>query len=305
MNWIKVTVYTNSENIDMLCDVIYDNGIKGVEIQDPSDIDVVLSAPGWDYVDNELLNKKESIPKVCAYLPETPSGRDTLSALIAAINARFPDLKLETESVRDEDWETSWKKYFKPIEVSNRIAIKPRWEEYSPKAGQRVIDIDPGMAFGTGTHETTRLCLLLIDKYIKTDDKVLDIGCGSGILSIGALLLGAHSCAGCDISEVAVEAATENARHNAVQEKAAFFTGDLKCVKERGFDLVCANIVADVLISISPDVVKFINRGGVYIISGIIEERAAEVIDAVKNAGFSLLETMEENGWCAAAFKYL
>lgn len=224
-------------------------------------------------------------------------------------NKAFGRLAVELANVREEDWANNWKQYFKPLTVGERLVIKPSWEEYDPTDGRTVLEIDPASSFGTGQHNTTQLCLELIEKNLRDDDRVLDLGCGSGILSIAAVLLGADSATAVDISQNSVETAKENAsKNNIPTEKYTAYCGDIisdnALVEKIGgeFDIIAANIVADVLIAMSPLFEKFLKKGSKLILSGIIIERADEVIEAVKSKGYTLVEIREKDGWAAVSF---
>ncbi|MDE7279556.1 MAG: 50S ribosomal protein L11 methyltransferase, partial [Oscillospiraceae bacterium] len=245
-------------------------------------------------------------------------GADMLSALRSEMSAlkerdennAFGRLAAELANVREEDWANNWKQYFKPLTVGEKLVIKPSWEDYDSKDNRTVLEIDPASSFGTGQHNTTQLCLELIEKNLKDGDRVLDLGCGSGILSIAAVLLGADNVTAVDISQNSVETAKENAAKNNIPgAKYTAYCGDIindASLVEKiggGFDLIAANIVADVLIAMSPLFEKFIKKGGTLILSGIITERSDEVVDAVKSKGYTMIELREKDGWAAVAFR--
>ena len=197
----------------------------------------------------------------------------------------------------------AWKKYYHPIRVGERLVVCPSWEEYERQPEDVVLTLNPGMAFGTGTHDTTRLCMELLEKYITPEVHVLDVGCGSGILAITAALLGAKEIKGCDIDEVAVKVAGENADLNGVGDRIAFHKGDLTSQVEGSFQLICANIVADVIIRLSEDVGKYLAEGGIFITSGIIDTREQDVLEALDKNGFTVIERRSSGGWVAMACK--
>ena len=208
---------------------------------------------------------------------------------------------VETDKVDEEDWATAWKKYYFPTRVGERLVVCPSWEDYAPAPGEVVLTMDPGMAFGTGTHDTTRLCMQLLEKYAAPGVKLLDVGTGSGILAVAALLLGADSAVGVDIDEVAVRVAKENAAANGVGDRAAFLAGDLADRVDGRFAVVTANIVADVILRLIPDLGRFLEPGGVFIASGIIDTREADVVSALEGAGYRLADRRESGGWVALA----
>jgi ribosomal protein L11 methyltransferase len=259
-------------------------------------------------VDDALLSLREAETAVTVYLPDNQQGADGLLAIremLARLQAMDTEgewgrLTYELSGVREEDWATAWKKYFHPVPVGKKLLICPSWEE-APADGRLIMRLDPGMAFGTGTHETTRLCLEALEQHIHGGEEVLDMGCGSGILSIGSLLLGAKNTVGVDIDEVAVRVATENAAINGVESKASFLCGDLADKVTGDFDVICANIVADVILRFAPLVPGFLRPGGVFVVSGIIEPREADVREALEALGFRQTARLESGGWVCIA----
>ena len=206
---------------------------------------------------------------------------------------------MESRLVCDEDWKDRWKEYFKPAKIAENIVVKPSWESYEPREGEQIIELDPGMAFGTGTHETTALCLETLDGLVKGGERVLDIGTGSGILAIAALKLGAAKAEGVDIDPMCVRTAGENAALNGVQNDLTVLVGDLSEKATGVYDVICANIVANAIIHLVPDVPALLAKHGTFLASGIIDTRKDEVIAAVQAAGLALREVKEKNGWVA------
>ncbi len=319
MNWTEVNIYTTTEGIDPVCGCLLGIGVTGFAIRDSKDFEEFLNdkTGNWDYIDDDLMNMRDCETCVTVYLPDDSQGADMLSALRSEMSAlgerdenkAFGRLAVELANVREEDWANNWKQYFKPLTVGERLVIKPSWEEYDPTDGRTVLEIDPALSFGTGQHNTTQLCLELIEKNLRDGDRVLDLGCGSGILSIAAVLLGADSATAVDISQNSVETAKENASQNNIPtEKYTAYCGDIisdnALVEKIGgeFDIIAANIVADVLIAMSPLFEKFLKKGSKLILSGIIIERADEVIEAVKSKGYTLVEIREKDGWAAVSF---
>lgn len=320
MNWIETQIITASAGVDALCAMLTDLGIKGFSIADPADFQEFLQNKEgkWDYIDQDLLGMAQGDTTVTVYLPDNAQGAEQLVALramLAQIHARddaqlFGTLELTLKNVREEDWANNWKQYFKPFTVGERLLIKPSWEMCENPWNRAVLEIDPASSFGTGQHHTTRLCLELLEQLMRPGDRVLDLGCGSGILSIGALLLGASGATAVDIEENAAATATENARKNHIDPTLyRVFCGnvleDETLCREigDGYDLICANIVADVLIAMQQLFRQFLRSEGTLIVSGIIMERRDEVLDQLKKAGFALLEVREKEGWAAASLR--
>lgn len=320
MNWIETQIITASAGVDALCAMLTDLGIKGFSIADPADFQEFLQNKEgkWDYIDQDFLGMAQGDTTVTVYLPDNAQGAEQLVALramLAQIHARddaqlFGTLELTLKNVREEDWANNWKQYFKPFTVGERLLIKPSWEMCENPWNRAVLEIDPASSFGTGQHHTTRLCLELLEQLMHPGDRVLDLGCGSGILSIGALLLGASGATAVDIEENAAATATENARKNHIDPTLyRVFCGnvleDETLCREigDGYDLICANIVADVLIAMKQLFRQFLRPEGTLIVSGIIMERRDEVLDQLKKAGFALLEVREKEGWAAASLR--
>ena len=320
MNWIETQIITASAGVDALCAMLTDLGIKGFSIADPADFQEFLQNKEgkWDYIDQDLLGMAQGDTTVTVYLPDNAQGAEQLVALramLAQIHARddaqlFGTLELTLKNVREEDWANNWKQYFKPFTVGERLLIKPSWETCENPWNRAVLEIDPASSFGTGQHHTTRLCLELLEQLMHPGDRVLDLGCGSGILSIGALLLGASGATAVDIEENAAATATENARKNHIDPTLyRVFCGnvleDETLCREigDGYDLICSNIVADVLIAMQQLFRQFLRPEGTLIVSGIIMERRDEVLDQLKKAGFALLEVREKEGWAAASLR--
>lgn len=320
MDWKEVNIYTATEGIDILCASLMDIGIKGFAVKDAEDFKEFLENKDgkWDYIEDDLMNLSECETCVTVYIPDNAQGAEMLVSLRSMLKSMkekdseniFGRLELEIENVREEDWANNWKQYFKPLKVGEKLLIKPSWEEYENNDGRIVIEIDPASSFGTGQHNTTRLCLELLEKAMNKGDRILDMGCGSGILSIGAMLMGADSVTAVDIEQNAVETAAENAEKNHIPfMKYTAYCGDVisnKDLDEKigdGYDVITANIVADVLIAMKDIFRKKIKDGGTLIISGIIVERKDEVVNAVVNSGFKVINTAEAEGWAAVELK--
>lgn len=313
MDWIEVTISTTSEGTDIVSQILYDVGVAGVVIEDPSDILSFSSEPGdWDYVDEDLISNLDEDVLVRGYLGEDDTLHDKLQYIRERIQGLLEDKSdidigpggVELLSVSEEDWAESWKKHFKPRKVGERIVIKPTWEGYSKEDEEIVIEIDPGMAFGTGTHETTTLCIQMLEKYVEPSYTVLDMGCGTGILAIASVLLGADRTLAVDIDKNAVDIARENSRINNVEDKIDVVHGDLLADVEGRFDIVVSNIIADVIIELSHDIGKFMKRDGIFIASGIILDRLDEVRAALKDNGFDEIEYIILGEWAIVVSRH-
>ena len=314
MNWTEVKIYTTTAGIDPLTGSMLDLGLQGFMIEDAQDFDEFLhdTTPHWDYVDQAVMEKmKDCETCVTIYVADNPQGMEELMQvrqILARLKAQDPDgkygrLELEMKDVDEEDWSNAWKKYYHPVQVGEHLVVCPSWEAYDRQPDEVVLTLNPGMAFGTGTHDTTRLCMELLEKYITPQDTVLDVGCGSGILAITAALLGANKIIGCDIDEVAVKVAGENAALNGVQDRIAFHQGDLTSQVEGSFQIICANIVADVIIRLSEDAGRYLAKDGIFITSGIIDTREQDVLNALEQNGFQVIERRTSGGWVALACK--
>ena len=315
MDWIQATIYTTNAGIEPVTGRLYQLGVTGTEIEDEQEFNEFLedNQKYWDYVDDGLRRKMSGETKVKVYLSDNASGREMLLSIresMRELKAGDPDgtfgrLETSLANLQEEDWAENWKQYFKPIAVGDNILIKPVWEPL-PKGGEdkTVFVIEPGMVFGTGTHESTRLCLWEAERFVRKGDRVLDLGCGSGILSIVALLLGAEHAVAADIDPNAKEIAYHNAEINGIgKDRYEVLSGDVLsdgALKQKigsGYDVVFANIVADVIIALAPVVSARLKRGGVFIASGIISERGDEVARVLGENGLRVLEWKEEKGW--------
>jgi len=321
MEWTEVNIYTTTAAIELLTAKLMDIGIKVFAIQDAEDFNEFLENKNgqWDYIDEDLMGLSHCETCITVYLPCNEQGVDMLNAIrsmLSDLKASDSDdiygrLEAELTSIREEDWANNWKQYFKPLKVGERLVIKPSWEEYKDDGQRIILEIDPASSFGTGQHHTTRLCLELLEKSLSNGDKLLDMGCGSGILSIGALLLGAGNAVAVDIEQNAAETALENAVKNHISPDVykTYFGNILTDEKlaseiEDKYDIITANIVADVLIAMKEHFVRYIRNGGTLIVSGIIEERMDEVISALESVGFKNPEANIKEGWAAVRFTY-
>ena len=299
--WTQIKVTVKLELLDSVVAVM--NMVSNyLQIEDYSDID--LKTCYGDLIDEAILNADKTIASVSVYLPEDRGVVDTL----AFLRERFSTLSIKAEisvsGVNEEDWANSWKAYYKPIKIGNKIVIVPAWEKYSASEGEIVVRMDPGMAFGTGTHETTRLVIQLLEKYVKDGMRVADVGTGSGILAICAAKLGAVECKAYDIDPVAVKVARENVKDSGLEDVVRCDVSDLLRGVDRSggaYDVICANIVADIIIRMTPDVHELMDEKTVILASGIIVERSEDVISCFEENGFKIVEKIEDNGWCALA----
>ena len=274
----------------------------GLYLEDYSDLEQqAVEIAHIDLIDEELLQKNREEAIIHLYLPSNENARESLSFLKERFEAVHIPFQADTDTVDPKDFENNWKKYFKSTEIGRRLCICPSWEQYNNKENRKVLKIDPGAAFGTGTHATTAMCLALLDQFITPNQTVLDIGFGSGILSIAAVLLGAERATGIDIDPVAVKVARENAALNGLSEKTEFLVGNLNEKITSRYSVVCANIVADVIMALAPDVPGLLAPSGRFLCSGIIDSRAEEVRAALLRAGLQITNTVTESNWVAFA----
>jgi ribosomal protein L11 methyltransferase len=304
MKWIEAKVLFEFENSDLAVEVIsnlfYESGFRGVLIEDPD-----LQPPdGWGA---GAVNRPRQ-PAVIGFLPLSQKSRDRCGHLYAKLR-RLEDLhgiitQLALREIDEEDWAQSWKAFFKPVRVCSRIVVKPSWEDFVPEPLDIVIDIDPGMAFGTGSHPTTVLSLALINTYLQAGDSFLDVGVGSGILAIAAAKLGAKKIWGVDNDETAVAIAAQNLQRNQIEpERYRLICGNLTDDVEGRFDIVAANILADVILELLPGLERVLKPDGIFICSGVIEAKKDKVIRAMQDTRFEILEDPAQEGWVAAAGK--
>ena len=315
MDWLELKIDTSHAGLDAVTELLEQQGVTGVMIDDEADFQSFLenNRQYWDYVDEELLAQKKGVSRVTFYLERNENALGTVAAVriaMAALKKEHPEyapMLLTMEDVADEDWENNWKQFYKPMEIGNRLLVVPEWEE--AHGGERVkLVLNPGLTFGTGSHATTRLCLQALDTHIHGRESVLDLGCGSGILSIAALRLGAARAFACDIDEKCVDVAYENAALNGIgKDRYTVRWGDVlsdeALRQEMGgsYDVVVANIVADVIMGLSGSVRPFLKAGGLFLCSGIIDDRAEEVLAKLKGDGWDVFEQRSSEGW----FSYL
>lgn len=304
MNWTEITVSVPQEFCDTAAAIANMTVPYGIYIEDYSD----LEENAWeiahiDLIDEELIARDRNNAVIHIYISECDNAAEALEFLKERLAAEGVPFSVGSIGVDDADWNENWKKYFHTIELGKKLAVVPSWEEYENKDNRKVLSIDPGAAFGTGTHATTSLCLEVLDEYIKGGENVLDIGTGSGILAIASVILGAEKAFGVDIDAQSVKTAIENAEINNLSNKTEFIVGDLADKVTGKYNIVCANIVADVIIKLLPDVDNFLAEDGIVIISGIIDIRKEDVLNAVKENGFIIKEEKYRDNWCAFTLK--
>lgn len=308
MKYIEVQVRTTTEASDAIYNILTEAGAAGVITEDPNDFILMnTDEKSWDYVEQELIDALGTDVRVKGYFAYEEYNEEKLKDIQAKVD-QLEEFGLdkgagtiETKEVYEEDWANAWKQYYKPVKAGERIVIKPTWEAYEAQAGDLVIEMDPGMAFGTGTHETTVMCIRLLEKYVTAESVVFDVGSGSGILGISAVKLGAKHVECVDIDNVACRVAKENAEHNNVVDKLQVKCGNLLDVVSEKADLIVANIIADIIISFTEDAWKALHPKGIFISSGIIKDRKEEVLSKISSSGFEVIEILELGEWCAIA----
>ena len=311
MKWLELKIDAAPAGLDPVSALLEDLGITGLVIDDEGDFRDFLehNRAYWDYVDDALMQEKKGLCRITFYLEDSPDGYNTLSRVRMALSRvkqehpEYGSLLLTMENVKDEDWENNWKQFYKPMEIGERLLVVPEWEQ-AKEDGRVKLVLNPGLTFGTGSHATTRLCLMALEQHIHGGEKVLDLGCGSGILSIAALLLGAKDAFACDIDDKCVGVAYENAALNGVGRehytvRAGDVLSDKGLQKEFGgdYDVIVANIVADVIIALAPQVGRLLKKSGIFLCSGIIDDRADEVREKLVEAGWTIEETRSSEGW--------
>ena len=318
MKWLELKLDTSPAGLDPVSQLLEEQGITELVIDDEGDFRDFLehNHQYWDYVDEELMQEKQGLCRITFYLSDDPEGyhrlaqvRMSLSQLKAA-HPEYAPLLLTMNNLEDADWENNWKQFYKPMEIGERLIVVPEWEQANTQ-GRIPLILNPGLTFGTGSHATTRLCLTALEETIHGGERVLDLGCGSGILSIAALRLGAEHAFACDIDEKCVEVAYENAALNGIgKDRYTVMAGNVIADKglaaqlaQERYHLVLANIVADVIIPLSAQVPALLEQDGVFLCSGIIDTRADEVQAALEKNGLRVIRRREKTGWVALEAK--
>lgn len=310
MKWTEIAVHTTHEAQEAVANLLHEAGAGGVVIEDP----LVLSREGDPTYGEIVALDPAAYPAegvvVKAYLPPSPHLPETVKAIEAAVRglAQYGldpgPARVTLAEVDEEDWSAAWKKYYKPIRVTERLTIRPVWEPYTPAhPDERVIVLDPGMAFGTGTHPTTVLCLRALEKAVRPGDAVIDVGCGSGVLAIAAAKLGADKVLALDLDPVAVKAARQNVALNKLGDRVTVRENNLLDGVTDAADVIVANILAEVIVRLAGDAVAHLKPGGTFIASGIIRSKAPAVLEAIQSSGLSIVETVSEDDWLAVVAK--
>ncbi len=306
-NWTEIKIIVSVERVDEAGAIASMTVPYGIYIEDYSNLEAeAMEIAKIDLIDEELLAKDRSVGIVHIYISPEENPQEAISFIEERLEAESIGYKIELNNCAREDWENNWKQYFKPIKVGNKLLIRPIWIDDYDADGRVVLNLEPGIAFGTGTHETTRLCLEALENYIKPDTHMLDVGCGSGILSVAGMLLGASDVTGVDIDKLAVKVAVENGKlNNLAYPSYNMIVGNLIDRITGKYSVVTANIVADAIIMLTPDVKKFLDEDAVYIVSGIIDIREDEVLSCLIENGFEIINRSTENGWVCLECKLI
>ncbi|WP_352419847.1 50S ribosomal protein L11 methyltransferase [Proteiniborus sp.] len=310
MKWIEVQVKTTTEAVETVSSILYEVGAGGLSIEDPNDIILYANnEESWDYIDPSLFGQQYEGVIVKAYFPESEDLIDKIE-LIKQNVEKIPQYNLDkglgevtTSEVYEKDWAESWKKYYKPKKIGDRVVVKPSWEDYEKEDNEIILELDPGMAFGTGTHETTIMCIRQLEKYIDSRQTVFDVGCGSGILSVAAAKLGAEKVIAVDLDELAIKVSNENAKINHVKNIIDVRHGNLLDVVNEKADIIVSNIIAEIIVVLTKDITKFLSKNGIFITSGIIHEKIDIVKEAMIAEGLEIIDTITLGEWACVVSK--
>lgn len=310
MKWAEITIKTTTEAVEAITNILYEQNVGGVSIEDPKDFKFQKKNEyDWDFVEEEIFNSGYDGVIIKTYITEERDVTEDVNLIKEKIQGLkdfgidIGEAIVELSQVDEQDWANEWKNYYKPTKVGKNVVVKPTWEEYEEKEGDLIIELDPGMAFGTGTHETTTMCIQQLEKYVKKDSKVFDIGCGSGILAIAAAKLGAKEVVAVDLDEVAVKVSKENINLNKVENKVVALHGNLTEVIKDKADIVVANIIADIIKILAKDIANFMKEDAVFISSGIIHAKVDEVKESLIENGFEVVEVQTLGEWNAIVSK--
>ena len=308
MKWCEISIQTSHEAVELIAEIFRDLGASGVVIEDPELVNDYITSGKWDYTDIPIAKETEVVVEK-AYLPvngELEGRIQTLQQEIKALESRGVNTApavLTTAELQDEDWSDTWKQYFHTEKPGERVVIKPTWEEYAPKDDEVVIELDPGAAFGTGTHATTSMCIRQLEKLVKPGMTVFDVGTGSGILSIISAKLGAKNIQAVDYDDSVLKIVEENLEQNNVQDIISVAQSDLMQNVHGKAELVIANIIADIIIRLFDQLDEHLEQGGTLLTSGIIEDRIEDVLAAAEKHGYGVVERLENKGWACITFK--
>jgi len=302
MQWQEISVTTSEIMEEAVTNLFYEMGAAGVVIEDPNLINRYVQEDAWDAYEFPKEMMETSYIIVKGYLPvddKLPLILEQFRGALAVISGFFQDayVSVQLNKLNEEDWANSWKQYYKPQKISEKIVVVPGWEEYSPKEGEIIVELDPGMAFGTGSHPTTMMCIKAIEKYMIPGWRVADIGTGSGIIAISAAKLGAGAVCAVDLDALAARVATLNVKTNMVEDIVEVSQGNLLQGTDKTFNIIVANIIANVVIEMAKDVYEKLEPSGIFIASGIIEDRQDDVITKLGEEGFKIIEVIEDKSW--------
>ena len=306
MQWIETVVHTTTAGSDLVSDLLVRCGALGTQVLDRKDVEKAdLDKNAWELFDESITGNMPKDVQVKGWFSQEDRKKlDGLEQMLKDLEKQSPGIKLgqlsvEISAVADDDWAENWKRYYKPFRIGKRLIVKPTWEPYEPESRDLVIEMDPGMAFGTGTHETTNMCMILLEEYLEKGMRVMDVGTGSGILAIAAAKLGASEVLALDIDPDAVKVAQENIQRNGVEKSTRAVKGDMVRGEAIDCDLVVANIVAGAISVLAEPVKRYLREGGYFVCSGIIKEREQDVLDSFAETNYAVIDRQEQGEWVA------